>query len=86
MALSQSQITAVYVLIFFVIVEKLEGSFLTPTFMRLTTSLNPAVILIAILAGGELAGIIGLVLAVPAAVLVQEVINHWSEAKIKRQV
>lgn len=85
-ALSQSQAIAVYVLIFFVVIQKLEGTFLTPTFMRLTTSLNPAVVLIAILLGGQLAGIIGFILAVPGAVFVQEVINHWSEAKMKRRM
>lgn len=85
-ALSQSQAIAIYVLIFFVVVQKLEGYLLTPTFMRLTTSLNPAVILIAILAGAQLAGLVGLILAVPGAVLVQEVINHWSEAKMKRRM
>ena len=85
-AFSQSQALAIYVLIFFVVIQKLEGTFLTPTFMRLTTSLNPAVILIAILLGGELAGIVGFILAVPGAVLVQEVINHWSETKMKNRL
>jgi len=85
-ALSQSQSMAIYVLIFFVVIQKLEGTFLTPTFMRLTTSLNPAVILIAILLGGQLAGIVGFILAVPGAVLVQEVINHWSETKMKNRL
>ena len=33
-ALSQSQAIAIYVLIFFVVVQKLETTFLTPTFMR----------------------------------------------------
>ncbi|MBU4348454.1 AI-2E family transporter [Patescibacteria group bacterium] len=84
-ALSQSQIIAVYVLIFFVVVQKSESSFLTPVFMKLTTGLNPAVILIAIIAGGQMAGVIGLILAVPGAVLIQEVINHWSEIKMKRK-
>jgi len=82
-ALSQSQAIAIYVLIFFVVIQKLEGTFLMPIFMRLTTSLNPAIVLIAILLGGQLAGIIGFILAVPGAVLVQEIINHWSEAKMK---
>ena len=68
------------------ITAKLEGTFLIPTFMRLTTSLNPAVVLIAILLGGQLAGVIGFILAVPGAVLVQEVINHWSETKMKRKM
>ncbi|MDO8442926.1 MAG: AI-2E family transporter [bacterium] len=85
-ALSQSQAIAIYVLIFFVVVQKLEGTLLVPTFMRLTTSLNPAVVLIAILLGGQLAGIIGFILAVPGAVLVQEVINHWSEVKMKNRL
>jgi len=85
-AFSQSEAMAIYALIFFVVMQKVEGYLLTPTFMRLTTSLNPAVILIAIMAGGQMAGLIGLILAVPGAVLVQEVINHWSEAKMKRRL
>lgn len=84
-ALSQSLSSAIYVLILFIVIQQLESYLLTPTFMRLATGLNPPLILISLLVGGKLLGIVGLVLAVPAAVLAQEVINYWSDSKIKRR-
>jgi predicted PurR-regulated permease PerM len=84
-ALSQSTSAAIYVLILFTVIQQLESYLLTPTFMRLTTGLNPPLILISLLIGSQLLGFVGLVLAVPAAVLVQEVINYWSSSKQKRK-
>ncbi|MDD5430616.1 MAG: AI-2E family transporter [Candidatus Pacebacteria bacterium] len=85
-ALPQSLTTAIYVLILFIIIQQTENYVLVPTFMRLTTSLHPAVIIIALLIGGQFLGVIGLILAVPLAVLAQEIINNWSDFKSKRKV
>ena len=84
-ALSQSTTSAIYVLILFIVIQQLESYLLTPTFMRLATGLNPPLILISLLVGSRLLGFVGLVLAVPAAVLAQEVINYWSNSKQKRK-
>lgn len=84
-AFSQSFNLALYTLILFVVIQQIENQLLVPIFMKLTTSLHPAVILIALLIGGQLFGVVGLILAVPTAVLAQEVINNWSASKIKRK-
>lgn len=84
-ALAQSFYSGIYVLIIFLVIQQLEGHLLVPAFMKLTTGLNPAMILISLLAGGKLFGFVGLILAVPAAVLVQEVINRWSDTKLRRK-
>lgn len=84
-ALSQSFTAAAYVIILFIVVQQAENYLLVPTFMRYTTSLHPAVILVAILIGSKFLGVIGIILAVPAAVLAQEVINNWNVSKIKQK-
>ena len=53
--------------------------------MKYTTNLNPAAILISILIGGTVFGFAGLVLAVPASVLIQGVIEKWASAKKRKK-
>ena len=84
-ALSQSFYAGIYVLILFILIQQLENHILVPTFMRLAVGLNPALILIALLIGGKLFGFIGVVLAIPLAVLAQEIINTWAVSKNKRK-
>ena len=43
----------IYVLILFTVIQQIEGHVLIPSVMRLTTALNPAVILTALLIGGK---------------------------------
>lgn len=84
-ALTNSVTLGIYTLLLFIVIQQLENNVLTPAVMSLTTSLNPVVILTALLIGAKLFGFIGLILAVPAAVLLQEIIEDWSESKKKRR-
>src|SRR3989338_1092056 len=85
-ALSQSPSAGGYVFFLFLIIQQLEGNLLMPVFMRLTVSLHPALILISLLVGGRLLGFVGLIIAVPLAVTIQEIVDHWSTEKSKRKV
>lgn len=85
MGISQSFMMGVWVLILFLVIQQLEGQLLIPIFMKMTTDLHPAVVLVSLLIGGELLGFVGLILAVPAAVLAQEMLNHWSTLKLKQK-
>ena len=58
---------------------------LLPYVTRYTTALNPAVILTALLIGGKVFGVVGLILAVPVAVFFQELLEDWVEAKQVRR-
>ena len=56
-----------------------------PAVTRFTTSLNPVIVLIALLAGGQTAGFVGLILAVPVAVIMQELVEGWTQTKARRR-
>ena len=84
-AVSQSVNMGIYVFLLFLVIQKAEGIILAPVFMRLTTSLHPAVILISLLVGARLLGVIGLILAVPLSVMLQEIVDHWSNEKTRRR-
>jgi predicted PurR-regulated permease PerM len=55
----------------FVVIQTLEGNTLVPYVMSRTTALNPLTVLVAVLAGGALLGLVGAVLAVPLAVVLE---------------
>lgn len=84
-ALTHSPSMALYVLLLFVAIQQLENHLLVPAVTRFTTSLNPVIVLIALLVGGKTFGFIGLVLAVPVAVFAQEIVEDWTEVKARRR-
>ena len=51
----------------FTIVQSIEGYILTPIIAGKATNLDPVTIVVAILAGGSIAGVYGMLLAIPAA-------------------
>lgn len=84
-ALSSSLTLAAYALILFMIIQQLENNVLVPLVMKYTVNLDPAVVLISILIGGKIFGFYGLILAVPASVFIQEVIEKWTAKKKKNK-
>ena len=84
-SLSNSFSVALYTLALFVIIQQIENHILVPSVMRFTANLNPALVVIALMLGGGVFGFVGLILAVPAAVLLQEVAADWATSKSKRR-
>ena len=82
-ASSQSWTLGFYAAILFLVIQQLENHLLVPLVMRKTVGISPVVIVVAILAGFEIAGIIGIILAVPVAVIFQELITDWEKRKMK---
>lgn len=78
---SQSATTGVYVLLLFLVIQQLENHLLVPIMMKKAIDVHPVVILIALLGGAELAGFVGLLLAVPAVVVASEVVEDWMAQK-----
>ena len=69
----------VVVAIFVVLYQQLENHVLQPVILSRTVKLNPLAVLVAILVGAELAGILGALLAIPVAGIVQVVVRDlWS--------
>lgn len=65
LALTQSPLKAGLVVLLFLVVQQLENNLLVPRVMRRATGLDPVVTILAILVGGKLGGIGGMVVAVP---------------------
>jgi predicted PurR-regulated permease PerM len=86
--LSAGTTAGVVALIVFVVYQQLEGAVLQPLVQRHTTSMNPLVVLSAVLLGTSAAGVLGGVLALPAAaaakVVATDVLAHrrrsWRQA------
>jgi predicted PurR-regulated permease PerM len=83
-ALSDSANLALYTLLFFVILQQLESNFLVPVVMRRAVGLHPLLVFISLIIGGNLLGFVGLLVAVPIAVTIQEVVEDWTEKKNKK--
>lgn len=74
-ALSHSVSAAVILLVFFVIYQLVENHLLQPLIFARTVNLNPLTVLVAILVAGELAGVLGALLAIPFAGIVQVIVR-----------
>ena len=77
LALFQSPWLALAVLALFWVIQQLENYLLVPQIMKRTVGLNTLVIIIALLMGVRVGGLIGVVLAVPAAAIAVELIRDW---------
>ena len=65
----QAPLLGLGVLLFYVLVQQAENHFLIPVIMRKATGLNPLITILAVLLGVRLGGFVGVILAVPAAVI-----------------
>jgi predicted PurR-regulated permease PerM len=63
--------------VFFAVYQQLESRVLGPFVYRRTVAVHPLVAIVAVLAGATLAGILGALLAIPAAAIVQILIKDW---------
>jgi len=63
------------VLVFFVLYQQLENHLLQPVIFARTVKVDPLTVIIAILVGVELVGILGALLAIPVASMVQVILR-----------
>jgi predicted PurR-regulated permease PerM len=70
------------VLVFFVVYQQLENHLLQPLVFARTVKVNPLTVIIAILIGVELLGILGALLAIPVASIIQVVLRDvWDHRR-----
>ena len=74
-ALIHSLPAAITVIIFFIVYQQLENHLLQPVIFSRTVRLNPLTVLVALLLATELAGILGALLAIPVAGVIQVVLR-----------
>ncbi len=76
LALTKSPVMAFKVALVIFVVQQLEGNVISPKLMGESVGLHPLWVIFALLAGGELAGFWGMLLAVPVAAMIRVVLNH----------
>lgn len=72
--LSYSPIMGLYSTILYLIVQQLENNLVVPIVMKKATGLHPIITLIAMVVGGKLAGIMGVLLAVPSTIFIETIL------------
>jgi predicted PurR-regulated permease PerM len=67
---------AIGVVVVMVAAQQIDNHFITPYVMQRAVKLHPAAVILALLAGGSIAGFAGLLVAVPTAAVLKIVIGH----------
>ena len=76
----QDLLHVVMVLVVFGVGQSLESMFLTPKLVGDQIGLHPVAVIFAVLAGGHLAGFLGILLALPAAAALNVLVRHLHES------
>lgn len=75
-------VTGIASIIFFVVYQQLENHFLQPVVQSRTVKLSPLVVLVAVVSGVEIAGILGALLAIPVAGVIQVIARDlWNHRR-----
>ncbi len=79
--LTISPLHGLLALIIYAVIQQLESNLIVPRVMGKAVGLNPVIVIIAILIGGKLYGILGVLLAVPLAAVIGVVVEDWPVLK-----
>lgn len=76
LALVQSTGLAVQVIVFYIVVQQLDGHLIMPKLMDHVIQIHPVAIIAAVLLGGHMYGVIGMMIAVPILSVLQILFKH----------
>lgn len=76
LALIQSPVKALIVVLFFIIIQWLENNVLGPKILGDSTGLHPLIVLLALIVGGGVAGFVGMIFSVPIMGALNVLIKH----------
>ncbi len=75
----------ILVLLLYIVVQVLDAFVFTPFFLGKATDLSPLTVIVAVLIGGQLMGLMGIVLAIPIAATLKVLILHYYLDKRKNE-
>ena len=76
LALVQDPLTALWVALLFVALQQLEGHIVAPNVFGRTLRLNPLLVILALLLGGQMYGFVGALVALPIAAVLRETVVY----------
>ncbi len=77
--------TAIWAIVIAVIVQQIDNNFVSPSVLRATVRLHPAVTLLSLVLGGALAGVWGVIIAVPLVASIKIILGHWWRTRVLDQ-
>ena len=77
--------TALWAAVVALVVQQLDNNFISPTVLRATVRLHPAVVVLLLILGGAVGGIWGLILVVPVAASLKIIFGHLWRTRILGQ-
>lgn len=75
-ALMKSPLTVVWVLLLFVAANQIENSIISPKIIGDKVGLHPLIVIFAVFVGGNLMGIVGMLLAIPLVAIIKVVFEY----------
>lgn len=69
------------VIVLYIVVNQLEGNVIYPLVVQKVLGVSPLVVILAIIAGAQVGGFLGILIAVPVAAAIQEYINDVQKGK-----
>jgi predicted PurR-regulated permease PerM len=82
-ALLTSPTLALYTMIVFLVLHQIESHLLIPLLIGRNVGLHPVIVIVALLIGLEVGGLLGVLISVPAAVVLQEVVEGWHDSDLE---
>ncbi len=76
-ALTVSPTTALLTALLFLAIQQLESNFLTPKIQSDTLHVHPILVFLAVIIGGGLGGILGVIVAVPALAVLRVLFDFF---------
>lgn len=87
LAFAQSPMKALFVLILYLIIQQIENHILVPKVMQKAVGLNPIISIVAMLIGAKIAGIVGVILAIPVATALSVVVKEiWLTDETRKEI
>jgi predicted PurR-regulated permease PerM len=83
-AFTVSPKTALFVMVFFIVQQQIENHLLVPKVMERQVGVSPVTVIAALLIGGSLFGILGALLAVPTAAIIQVILQEVLDERDRR--
>lgn len=77
LALFVSPTSALLVALAYLAIQQLEGNYLTPKIQGDALGVHPLLVFLAVVAGGDLAGLLGVILAVPALAVLRVLFDFF---------
>ena len=74
--------TAAWVAVAFLIIQQIDNHIISPVVLRVAVRLGPATIILALLAGGSIGGLFGVLVAVPLTAVLKIVAGHLWRTRI----